>query len=88
MHVLLINPYVAQMHRELSYAENFRPPLGLAYCAAVLERAGHRVEIVDALAHQASARLKRLGYHNAEVRAGDAQTLASLRALLLAEGLV
>lgn len=49
MHVLLINPYVEQMHRELSYAENFRPPLGLAYCAAVLERAGHRVEIVDAL---------------------------------------
>jgi radical SAM superfamily enzyme YgiQ (UPF0313 family) len=49
MRVLLINPFVERMHLELSYAENFRPPLGLAYCAAVLERHGHEVEIVDAL---------------------------------------
>ncbi|HZJ69931.1 MAG TPA: cobalamin-dependent protein [Planctomycetota bacterium] len=38
-----------RMHLELSYAENFRPPLGLAYCAAVLEQHGHDVRIVDAL---------------------------------------
>ncbi len=47
--VLLINPFVERMHLELSYAENFRPPLGLAYCAAVLREHGHRVTIVDAL---------------------------------------
>jgi magnesium-protoporphyrin IX monomethyl ester (oxidative) cyclase len=49
MRVLLINPYVEQMYRELNYAENFRTPLGLAYCAAYIERAGHEVEILDAL---------------------------------------
>ena len=49
MKVLLINPFVETMHRELSYAENFRPPLGLAYCAAVLEAHGHEVCIEDAL---------------------------------------
>lgn len=49
MKVLLINPFVEQMHRELGYAENFRTPLGLAYCAAVLEEHGHTVEILDAL---------------------------------------
>lgn len=49
MKVLLINPFVEKMHRELSYAENFRPPLGLAYSAAVLEQHGHEVEIEDAL---------------------------------------
>ena len=49
MKVLLINPFVEAMHAELAYAENFRPPLGLAYCAAVLEQAGHEVSIVDAL---------------------------------------
>jgi anaerobic magnesium-protoporphyrin IX monomethyl ester cyclase len=49
MKVLLINPFVERMHRELAYAENFRPPLGLAYCAAVLEAAGHEVRILDAL---------------------------------------
>jgi len=49
MKVLLINPFVEKMHLELSYAENFRPPLGLAYCAAVLREHGHEVEILDAL---------------------------------------
>ncbi|HVS19911.1 MAG TPA: radical SAM protein [Planctomycetota bacterium] len=49
MKILLINPFVERMHLELSYAENFRPPLGLAYCASVLEAAGHTVEIIDAL---------------------------------------
>lgn len=49
MKVLLVNPFVEKMHLELSYAENFRPPLGLAYLAAVLERAGHEVQIHDAL---------------------------------------
>ncbi|MCB9913734.1 MAG: B12-binding domain-containing radical SAM protein [Planctomycetes bacterium] len=49
MKVLLANPFVERMHQELAYAENFRPPLGLAYCAALLERAGHAVEIHDAL---------------------------------------
>jgi anaerobic magnesium-protoporphyrin IX monomethyl ester cyclase len=49
MRVLLINPFVERMHRELAFAENFRPPLGLAYCAAVLEANGHEVRIIDAL---------------------------------------
>ena len=49
MRILLVNPFVERMHLELSYAENFRPPLGLAYCAAVLEQHGHEVRIVDAL---------------------------------------
>jgi radical SAM superfamily enzyme YgiQ (UPF0313 family) len=49
MRILLINPFVERMHLELSYAENFRPPLGLAYLAAVLEGGGHQVEILDAL---------------------------------------
>lgn len=49
MKVLLINPFVEKMHLELSYAENFRPPLGLAYSAAVLRQAGHEVEIHDGL---------------------------------------
>lgn len=47
---------------------------GSGYQAAVLAEIVDKVysiEIVDALAHQASARLKRLGYHNVEVRAGD-----------------
>src|SRR5262245_28355114 len=49
MKVALVNPFVEQMHAELAYAENFRPPLGLAYCASVLERQGDEVVIVDAL---------------------------------------
>ena len=49
MRVLLINPFVEQMHRELSLADNFRNPLGLAFLAAVLEREGYDVEILDAL---------------------------------------
>ncbi len=49
MKILLVNPFVERMHVELGYAENSRPPLGLAYCAAVLERNGHAVSIVDAL---------------------------------------
>ncbi len=49
MKVLLINPFVEKMHLELSYAENFRPPLGLAYSAAVLQQGGYEVEIHDGL---------------------------------------
>lgn len=49
MKILLVNPYVEQMHRELDYVDNFRPPLGLGYVAASAERAGHEVEILDAL---------------------------------------
>lgn len=49
MRVLLINPFVERMHTELSFAENFRPPLGLAYCASVLEEKGYDVSILDAL---------------------------------------
>jgi anaerobic magnesium-protoporphyrin IX monomethyl ester cyclase len=61
MKILLINPYVEQMHDELAYAENFRPPLGLAYCASVLEQQGHEVVIVDALVQRMSfARLQRI----------------------------
>ena len=50
MRTLLVNPFVERMHRELSFAENLRPPLGLAYCAAVLEENGREVEILAALA--------------------------------------
>ncbi len=49
MKILLINPFVEQMHSELSYAENFRPPLGLLYVGAVLEKEGYEVRILDAL---------------------------------------
>jgi radical SAM superfamily enzyme YgiQ (UPF0313 family) len=49
MRILLINPFVEQMHRELSLANNFRNPLGLASLAAVLEEKGFDVEILDAL---------------------------------------
>ena len=47
---------------------------GSGYRAAVLAEIADKVysiEIIYALAHHASARLKRLGYHNVEVRAGD-----------------
>ncbi len=47
--VLLLNPFVLKMHGELSFAENFRPPLGLAYVGSALEAAGYEVEIHDAL---------------------------------------
>ncbi|MEL6431063.1 MAG: radical SAM protein [Planctomycetota bacterium] len=59
MDVLLINPFVERMHLELSYAENFRPPLGLAYLAGVLEAEGRSVAILDALV---------LGVRDAELR--------------------
>jgi protein-L-isoaspartate(D-aspartate) O-methyltransferase len=47
---------------------------GSGYQAAVLSALGARVysiEIVEPLATSAAARLRALGYHNVEVRAGD-----------------
>jgi len=49
MKILLLNPYVEQMHAELDYAENFRPPLGLSYVAGAALKRGHDVEILDGL---------------------------------------
>jgi protein-L-isoaspartate(D-aspartate) O-methyltransferase len=47
---------------------------GSGYQAAVLAKivdSVYTIEIVEALAHTAKARLERLGYHNVVVRAGD-----------------
>jgi anaerobic magnesium-protoporphyrin IX monomethyl ester cyclase len=46
MKVLLINPPARDQHRE----EVVVPPLWLAYLAAIAEREGHRVQILDAFA--------------------------------------
>jgi len=48
------------------------PPLGLAYIAAALQRAGHQVSVVDAVAeaptrHTAEGRVVRLGLSNADI---------------------
>ena len=42
MRILLLSPY--QKFKEHS---SMRPPLGLAYIAAVLEKEGHKVKIID-----------------------------------------
>lgn len=61
MKILLVNPYVEQMHLELDYVDNFRPPLGLGYVAAAAERAGHQVEVLDGLLLRVEAeRFKRI----------------------------
>lgn len=47
---------------------------GSGYQAAVLSRIAkdvYSIEVIEALASSAAARLKRLGYHNVEVRTGD-----------------
>jgi anaerobic magnesium-protoporphyrin IX monomethyl ester cyclase len=56
--VFLIHPYVPM---ELQYGSKYRwagavlPPLGILYVAAVLEKAGHRTELLDANALQIPA---------------------------------
>ena len=56
--VFLIHPYVPM---ELQYGSKYRwagavlPPLGILYVAAVLEKAGHTVEVLDANALQTAA---------------------------------
>lgn len=53
-HVALVRPpAVATLH---AYSVGVVPPLGLAYVAAALERAGHRVTVVDALGEAPTAR--------------------------------
>jgi len=52
MNILLINPPFDPEEsvgesRSVRFVLNITPPLGLAYLGAVLERAGHRVKIVD-----------------------------------------
>lgn len=52
MKILLINPSLlqattGQYEEELEKERGVYPPLGLAYIAAVLERAGHSVKIID-----------------------------------------
>lgn len=56
MNILLINPPFDPEEsvgesRSVRFVLNITPPLGLAYLGAVLERAGHRVKIVDYTAH-------------------------------------
>ena len=52
MKILLINPSLlqattGQYEEELEKERGVYPPLGLAYIAAVLEKAGHQVKIID-----------------------------------------
>lgn len=45
MFVFLVNPSQVEVYGKMKAPQN--PPLGLAYLGAVLEKAGHRVEIID-----------------------------------------
>ena len=47
MKVLLIYPLLSRKRAKVDENKQFWPPLGLAYIAAVLERAGHTVSILD-----------------------------------------
>ncbi len=53
-HITLIRPPHVSSHR--SYAVVREPPLGLAYVAAAVESAGHRVTVIDALGEALDAR--------------------------------
>ncbi|MFA5144794.1 MAG: radical SAM protein [Candidatus Omnitrophota bacterium] len=53
MHILLINPYWQYPYSKGEYAYNrIWPPLCLLNCAALLEKEGHRVTILDAHARR------------------------------------
>jgi radical SAM superfamily enzyme YgiQ (UPF0313 family)/glycosyltransferase involved in cell wall biosynthesis len=47
MNVTLIYPLLSKRRAERDENKQFWPPLGLGYIAAVLERDGHRVQIID-----------------------------------------
>src|SRR4051812_43304236 len=49
-HVTLIRP--AMISSTGTWSNPITPPLGLAYLAAMLERAGHRVDVVDGIAEK------------------------------------
>lgn len=48
MRVLLINPPKSRPDDVEFVTDTVTPPMGLAYLAAVLEQAGHKVEVIDA----------------------------------------
>jgi len=50
--VLLVNPSYARLFQKIKGSEWIAPPLGLAYLAAVLEKAGHEVKIFDMQAEE------------------------------------
>lgn len=54
MKILLINPSFKQMYGALRVVATDYPPLGLAYLAAVLEKAKHDVKIIDMSINQMS----------------------------------
>lgn len=45
--ILLINPSYATLFGKIRGSEWKVPPMGISYIAAVLERDGHRVSIID-----------------------------------------
>jgi radical SAM superfamily enzyme YgiQ (UPF0313 family) len=45
--ILLVNPRYGRLFQRIKGSEWIAPPLGLAYLAAVLEKAGHEVKIFD-----------------------------------------
>jgi anaerobic magnesium-protoporphyrin IX monomethyl ester cyclase len=47
MRIVLIYPLLSQKRAKVDENKQFWPPLGLAYVAAVLERSGHVVKILD-----------------------------------------
>jgi radical SAM superfamily enzyme YgiQ (UPF0313 family) len=56
----------SRLAKSLNQRQGALPPLGIAYIAAVLERAGHQVEVIDAIAeglsrHDVAARIRSFG---------------------------
>ncbi|MCM8761329.1 MAG: radical SAM protein, partial [Candidatus Omnitrophica bacterium] len=47
MNITLIYPLLSRRRSRIDENKQFWPPLGLAYIAAVLEKGGHRVQIID-----------------------------------------
>lgn len=47
MRIILLYPLLSQKRAKVDENKQFWPPLGLAYLAAVLERAGHEARIID-----------------------------------------
>jgi len=55
--VLLVNPPLSKNElyaRGSEESASILPPLGLAYVAAVLEKAGHEIKIIDGIAEDIS----------------------------------
>ncbi len=50
--ILLVNPSYANLFEKIKGSEWKVPPLGISYIAAVLEKNGHKVSIIDWDMHQ------------------------------------